>query len=169
MAALMLAGFYAAAAQTTPGGAEKLPWQTGAPSGAASKPGEQVQFLDPAQVTVQAGKASIIALQFHIADGMHINSHAPHDASLVPTQMLVVDADGLKTQKIDFPIGTDIALSFSPKDKVNVYTGVFSLQAHIVAARGKHEWQGVMRYQACSLNQCMPPNKLPVIVDVIAK
>ena len=37
-----------------------------------------VQFLAPAQVTVPAHHPATVNLQFGIAKGLHINSHAPH-------------------------------------------------------------------------------------------
>jgi thiol:disulfide interchange protein len=163
IAALIVAS--CAAIAQTPGSTEKLPWQN---SGAANGTRDQVQFLDPAQVTVAAGKASVVAIHFRVADGLHINSHTPHTSNLIATQLLVVDGDGLKTQNIEFPPGTDTSFAFAPKDKVSVYTGEFVLKAHIVAAPGKHEWQGVMRYQACTTDVCLPPRKLPIVVDVIA-
>ncbi len=143
---------------------EKMPWQTDVPHKA-----ESVQFIAPAQVTVAARKPALIEMQFHIADGLHINSHAPHDKSLIPTQIAVADGDGLSTRAIDFPPGVDTTLPFAPKEKLSVYTGELILTAHITAAPGNHLWQGILRYQACDLNQCMPPRKLPITVDVIAK
>lgn len=170
--ALALLSFGGLNGQTA--GSDKMPWQSSAQanSGSAadsSKAADQVQFMDPAQVTVAAGKPAVVDLQFRVADGLHINSHDPHDANLIPTRMLVVDGAGLKTEKIDFPAGVDVALPFAPGQKLSVYSGQFSLQARIVAARGKHQWQAVLRYQACNLNQCMPPKKLPITVDVTAQ
>jgi len=143
---------------------EKMPWQTD-----AAHKSESVQFVAPAQVTVAAHKPAVIELHFEVADGLHINSHSPHDKSLIPTQVAVADGDGLSTHAIDFPPGTDTSLPFAPREKLSVYTGGFFLTAHITAAPGNHLWQGILRYQACDLNQCMPPRKLPITVDVIAK
>lgn len=164
--AVVLFASCAAIAQASGGGA--LPWQS-SDAAAAPKPSDQVQFLDPAQVTVAAGKSSVIELHFRVADGLHINSHTPHESNLVPTQVAVVDTVGVKTRKIDFPAGTDTAFAFAPDDKLSVYTGEFVLKAQIVAAAGKHQWQSILRYQACNLTQCMPPRKLAVAVDVIAR
>jgi hypothetical protein len=43
-----------------------------------------VQFLYPAQVTVPARHATQIDLHFRVANGLHINSHAPTEKSLIP-------------------------------------------------------------------------------------
>jgi len=146
----------------------KLPWQIGG-SSLAGKPKTSVQFLAPEQVTVVANRPATVELHFRVADGLHINSHAPHDSSLIPTQVLVAESNGLTTQNIDFPSGTDTSLDFSPGEKVSVYTGEFVITAHIRSAPGDHLWQGVMRYQACDLSECMLPRKLAIAFDVIAQ
>jgi DsbC/DsbD-like thiol-disulfide interchange protein len=167
-AALALFGLLsiAVAAQTT--GDQKMPWQSDAPT-LSSHPANSVQFLAPVEVEVAANTPATVELHFKVADGLHINSHAPHGASLIPTQVLVAESSGLTTQNIDFPLGVDTSFAFAPTEKISVYTGEFVLKAHVTAATGKHTWQGILRYQACDKEACMPPRKLPVGFDVIAK
>ena len=153
-------------AQTDQG--QKLPWQIGS-SEFSGKQNIPVIFLSPVQVTIPAGKPSVIDLHFRIEDGLHINSHRPHDASLIATQLLVADSTGVNTTGIDFPEGTDTSFAFAPDQKLSVYTGQVVLQAHITARAGQREWQGIMRYQACNNSQCLPPRKVPVAVEIIAK
>ena len=147
---------------------EKLPWQVGS-SALAGKQTNPVIFLAPEQITLSANHSSVVDLHFRIADGLHINSHAPHDATLIPTQILVAENTGLDTTAVDFPAGVDASLDFAPKQKFSIYTGEFVLHAHITAKPGDHLWQGVMRYQACDNSECLPPRKVPVAVDIIAK
>ena len=149
-------------------GAQKLPWQTDEPA-LSSHPANSVQFLAPVEVDVAANTPSTVELHFKVADGLHINSHVPHGASLIPTQVMVAESSGLTTQTMDFPVGVDTSFPFAPAEKLSVYTGEFVLKAHITATSGKHSWQGILRYQACDKEACMPPRKLPVAFDVIAK
>jgi hypothetical protein len=128
-----------------------------------------VTYLFPEQVTVPAQKSTAVDLHFRIADGLHINSHAPREKSLIPTSLAVVEQDGFKISAVDFPAGTDYAFAFDPKEKLSVYTGEFVLRAHIAAPPGEHLLQGALRYQACNSNSCYPPKTIPVAVDVIAK
>src|SRR5579883_1234910 len=44
-----------------------------------------VRYLYPEQITLPAGKASPVSLHFRVAQGLHINSHAPSDNFLIPT------------------------------------------------------------------------------------
>lgn len=147
---------------------QKLPWQVDAPT-LSSHPANSVQFLAPVEVEVPANTSSTVEMHFKIADGLHINSHAPHGASLIPTQVMVAESTGLTTQTIDFPAGIDTSFPFAPAEKISVYTGEFVLKAHVKASAGRHTWQGILRYQACDKEACMPPRKLPVGFDVIGK
>jgi hypothetical protein len=163
----MLAAFVSQGIAQTPE-PQKLPWQIGS-SSLAGKQANPVIFLSPEQATIAANKPAVVDLHFRIAEGLHINSHQPHDASLIPTQIVFVEARGINTTAIDFPTGTDTAFAFAPDQKLNVYTGELVLHAHITARAGNHLWQGFMRYQACDNSQCLPPKKVPVAVDIIAQ
>jgi Disulphide bond corrector protein DsbC len=128
-----------------------------------------VQFLYPEKVTVPARKAAQIDLHFRVANGLHINSHAPLEKSLIPARLAVVEAPGLNVTAVDFPPGTEFALQLAPREKLSVYTGEFILHAHLTAQPGEHELDGALRYQACDSNSCMPPHSIPVSVTVVAQ
>ena len=91
---------------------QKMPWQTDGLT-LSSHPANSVQFLAPVEADVPANTSSIVELHFRVADGLHINSHVPHGASLIPTQVMVADSTGLTTQNIDFPAGVDTAFPFA--------------------------------------------------------
>ena len=128
-----------------------------------------VQFLYPDKVNIPARRAAQIDLHFRVADGLHINSHAPTDKFLIPSRLAVVEVQGLNVTKIDFPPGTEYAPQFSPREKLSVYTGEFILHAHLTAQPGEHLLEGALRYQACDANSCMPPHTIPVSVTVVAR
>ncbi len=128
-----------------------------------------VAFIFPEQVSIPAQKATAVDLHFRVAEGLHINSHVPREKSLIPTNLAVVEQDGLKVSTVDFPPGTDYSFAFDPSEKLSVYTGEFVLRAHITAPVGEHLMQGALRYQACDSKSCYPPKTIPVAVDVVAK
>jgi Disulphide bond corrector protein DsbC len=130
---------------------------------------DAVQFLYPEKVTIPAHHAAQIDLHFTVANGLHINSHAPLDKNLIPARLAVVEAPGLNVTAVDFPPGTDYALTVAPRDKLSVYTGEFVLHAHLTAQPGEHIFQGALRYQACDSNSCMPPHSIPVSITVSAQ
>ena len=146
---------------------QKLAWQNDASS--KTDQHQLVQFLYPEQITVAAGKPSIVELHFRVNDGLHINSHTPRAKSLIPTRLMVEEPTGVNVASVDFPAGTDYSPAFSPNDKLSVYTGEFVLRAHVTAARGDHLVQAGLRYQACDANSCYPPKTAPIAVSVIAK
>jgi hypothetical protein len=130
---------------------------------------DAVQYLFPEQVTVPAGKASPVALHFRVAQGLHINSHAPSEDYLIPTVFTLPDGAGVRLDAATYPAGSVISLSFDPKTKLSVYTGEFEIQARMVATPGNHLVQARLHYQACDQNQCMPPKTITVPIDVIGK
>jgi hypothetical protein len=128
-----------------------------------------VEFLFPEKVDIPARHPAQIDLHFRVADGLHINSHAPTDKSLIPARLAVVEVQGLNVSAVDFPPGTEYVPQFAPKDKLSVYTGEFILHAHLTAQPGEHVLVGALRYQACDANACRPPNSIPVSVTVNAQ
>jgi Disulphide bond corrector protein DsbC len=136
----------------------------------ASKPTKgMVTFLFPEQISISAQKSTAVDLHFRVADGLHINSHTPREKSLIPTNLAIAEASGLKVTGVDFPAGADYAFAFDPSEKLSVYTGEFTLKAHLTAPAGNYMLQGLLRYQACDSRSCYPPKTIPVAVDVIAK
>jgi Disulphide bond corrector protein DsbC len=147
--------------------AQKFPWQDTPEAGGKTPP--TVRFEGPQQMNIAARKTQVVELRFHVQEGFHINSHMPHTKTLIPTQLMVVDGDGVNVSTVDFPAGTDTSFNFAPNEKVSVYTGDVTLRAHVTAAPGGHLLQGALRYQACDANACMPPRKIPVAVSLLAK
>jgi hypothetical protein len=113
---------------------------------------------------VKAGKRSVLELRFHVMDGFHVNSHTPKSELLIPTQIVLQPATGVKTEAAQYPAGTAYSFSFDPKEKLDVYTGDFTVRVPVVAAAGSHTVDGALRYQACDHAACYPPKSLPVQV-----
>lgn len=155
-----------AAAQQTPWKADSAAAGT---SSVESKKLQAVQYLFPEQVSVVAGKDSVVDLHFKVIPGMHINSHTPREKSLIATRLIVAEGPGIKVSAVEFPAGSDYTLAALPKDKLSVYSGEFVVRAHIQAAAGQHLLEGGLRYQACDTNSCYPPREAPIAVDVIAR
>ncbi len=130
---------------------------------------DAVQYLFPEQLSLAAGKPSPVALHFRVAQGMHINSHTPSDAYLIPTDFSIPDGAGVRLDGAAYPAGTVITLPADPKTRLSVYTGEFVIQARMVATSGNHLVQARLRYQACDQNQCLPPKTITVPIDVVGK
>jgi hypothetical protein len=147
----------------------QLAAQNNWPIPSSNREAPAVEYLFPEQVSVPAGKPSAITLHFRIRQGLHINSHAPKDDYLIPTEFSIPDASGVRLDEATYPAGIEIALPIDPKEKLSVYTGEFAIQARIVAQPGDHLVEARLRYQACDQNACMPPKTITVAIDVIGK
>lgn len=118
---------------------------------------------------VSAEKKGVLEVRFHVVDGYHVNSHRPKSELLVPTELTLNAADGVKAGAIEYPAGTMFSFGFDPSDKLDVYTGDFTVKLPVVASVGEHTIAGTLKYQACDNKACYPAKTLPVQVLFRAK
>ena len=116
-----------------------------------------------------AGKKSTLMLRFQVNEGFHVNSHTPKSELLIPTDLTFQPILGMKASPVEYPAGTAYSFSFEPNEKLDVYTGTFTVKVPVVAEAGSHTVNGTLRYQACDNAACYPPKSLPVQVLVTAK
>ncbi len=121
------------------------------------------------QQAVAAGKPGMLELRFQVVDGFHVNSHTPKSELLIATQVTLQPAEGVKAGALVYPAGTAYSFSFDPKDKLDVYSGAFTVKVPVVATAGAHTVDGSLRYQACDHAACYPPKTLPVQLVFMAK
>ena len=121
------------------------------------------------QQSVSAGKRSVLELHFRVVDGFHVNSHTPKSELLIPTRIELQPAAGVKADAIEYPAGTSYSFSFDPTEKLDVYSGDFTVKLPVVAEVGTHTVDGTLRYQACDHAACYPPKSLPLQVIFTAK
>jgi len=121
------------------------------------------------QQVVAAGKRSVLELHFRVVDGFHVNSHTPKSELLIPTQIALQPAAGVKAEAVEYPAGTSYSFSFDPTEKLDVYSGAFTVKLPVVAEAGVHTVDGTLRYQACDHAACYPPKSLPLQVIFTAK
>ena len=129
-----------------------------------------VEFAPVGLVTAPRAAQTMVALNFRVASGFHINSNTPKDEFLIPTALKMDLPTDIVLGKIQYPAGKDLAFPFMPDTKLNVYSGDFTINVavHPLASvvPGKYVMHGVLRYQACDNAQCFPPKTLPVSFDV---
>ena len=128
-----------------------------------------VSYLFPEQISAPAQKPTQVELHFRVAEGMHINSHAPGEGELIPTIFSIPQDAGARLMEASYPAGETMSLAADPGTKLNVYTGEFVIRARIVPEAGNHLVQAQLHYQACNQTQCLPPKTLQVPIDVIGK
>jgi DsbC/DsbD-like thiol-disulfide interchange protein len=144
------------------------PAQQGTLPAPAAKVKQYVAYAEEEQ-NLMAGKKSVIALQFRVANGYHVNSHTPKSELLIPTSLTLQPDAGVKAAAAEYPAGTAYSFSFEPGEKLDVYTGTFTVKIPVVAQAGQHTIAGTLHYQACDNAACYPPKSLPVQIAVTAK
>lgn len=129
-----------------------------------------VSMVPVGTVTAPKAAQTIVPLNFRVASGFHINSNTPKSEFLIPTALKMDLPTDIVLGKIDYPAGKDLAFPFSPDEKLNVYSGDFTINVAVhpltSVSPGKYIMRGVLRYQACDNAQCFPPKTLPVNFDV---
>lgn len=132
------------------------------------KPKSYISYSAEPQ-TIAAGKSAIVDLRFRVHDGFHVNSHTPKSELLIPTKLTFQPAFGVKIAELKYPVGTAYSFDFDPSEKLDVYSGPFTVKLPVVAEAGEHRIAGTLRYQACDHAACYPPKTLAVEVLVTAK
>jgi hypothetical protein len=121
-------------------------------------------------VNIIQGKAGTVPLSFRVAGGYHINSSQPKSEFLIPTTLKIDAATDIVIRKVVFPAGQDMSFPFAPDEKLNVYTGDFTVDVVVrplhSVLKGKYMVRGTLKYQACDNAACYPPKQLPVSFEV---
>jgi len=121
-------------------------------------------------VKVRAGATKDVPMDFRIGSEFHINSHTPKSPLLIPTALKLNPPPQVTVADVKYPAGEDQSFPFSPDEKLNVYSGDFSIDALLkVPANtpaGAYPVKGELRFQACDRSACYPPHSLPVQFQV---
>jgi hypothetical protein len=121
-------------------------------------------------VIVGAGRSTQVELPFRVVPGYHINSNKPTSELLLPTVIKLSPPTNIAVGNTAYPAGQDKSFSFSPNEKLNVYTGDFVVSALVRPSRntppGTYRVRGALKYQACDNRACYPPGEVPVSFDV---
>src|SRR5215831_11232628 len=129
-----------------------------------------VSMAPVSTVTAPQAAQTIVPLNFRVASGFHINSNAPKSEFLIPTALKMDPPTDVVLGKIAYPEGKDVSFPFSPDEKLNVYSGDFTIDMLVhpltSVVPGKYAMRGLLRYQACDNAQCFPPKTVPVNFDV---
>jgi hypothetical protein len=139
----------------------------------AQSPGNRapsVTLAPVAPVTVTRGKSGTATLHFRVAPGFHINSNTPKSEFLIPTALKMDAPTDIALTKVAYPEGKDMSFPFAPDEKLNVYTGDFTVTMTVrplhTVQPGKYAIHGDLKYQACDNAACYPPKHLPIDFEV---
>jgi hypothetical protein len=114
-----------------------------------------------------------LAVVLKILDGYHINAREKSEAYLIAPDLRAQTPEGLKGGEVAYPKGELRRFTFSKKP-LNVYQGTVTFRMPLSvldnASPGPRKIPLKLRYQACSLDICLPPTTqdLEVVVNVAA-
>ncbi len=121
-------------------------------------------------VTARRTKQTTVEINFRVPPGYHVNSNTPKSEFLIPTTLRIEVPTDIVLGKTEYPAGKDMTFPFSPDEKLNVYSGDFTIAVGVhplhSVVPGKYAMHGVLRYQACDNAACYPPKNLPVSFEV---
>ncbi len=161
------AAFLLGAASSANACAQEIHFDTGT---AQNNSHAQRVSVDTDAFTVEAGKPNWIEVRFHIAPGLHINSHEPKDETLIPTNFLADPASTLHLHHSEFPPGTPYRLNIGAGETLSTYQGSFNVRLELEpVGKGDATLTGRLHYQACDNASCFPPRDLPVQLAVHAR
>ena len=101
-----------------------------------------------------------MALQVSLPEGLHVQSNAPRDPSLIPTVLTIDAPAGVTVDEIVYPPSTDLK-QVGQDQPLAVFEREFVVGVHLTLAPGLPAGDISvplhLRYQACDAQVCYPP------------
>ena len=128
-------------------------------------------IMQPTEITsIGRGHSGTVELMFRVPSGFHINSNLPHQEYLKKTELKLDAPTDILVRKVSYPDGEDRSFPFAPDEKINVYSGDFTITVEVRPLKTvlptKYAVHGYLNYQACDNAACYPPRKLPVTFEI---
>lgn len=139
----------------------------------APPPAEQLVQPRVAAVSVAAGGRAEVRLELTVAEHWHINANPPALDYMIPTEVTLTAAHGVRAGRPRYPAGKSVKFGFEDQPLL-VYDGttsvVLPIAADAAAAPGAYTLTGEVAFQACDDNVCLPPARVPftAVITVIA-
>ena len=131
---------------------------------------QSVIYEAPGIASIRRGHPGTVDLPFRVVAGYHINSNQPKQEYLKKTELKLDPPTDIAIEKISYPHGEDRSFPFAPDEKLNVYTGDFSVSVAVRPLKTvlptKYAVHGILKYQACDNAACYPPKQLPISFEV---
>jgi Disulphide bond corrector protein DsbC len=104
-----------------------------------------------------------------IQPGYHMNPHTPSEDYPIPATITVNTPAAITVVGTAYPEGQLKTFAFSPNKSLSVYTDSVTLRMKLTAdsgvAAGPLSIPATLRYQACNDQACLPPVRVPVVLN----
>ncbi len=125
----------------------------------------RAEIVTHAPTVVAAGGDARVALVATLPEGLHVQSDAPRDPSLIPTVLTIDAPAGITVRHLIYPTPSDFEQEGQPQP-LAVFDHEFVAGAEIAIAAdvpaGTLTIPGRLRYQACDDRICFAPQTAPV-------
>lgn len=118
------------------------------------------------QSGARPGEPLDVAVVLRMGEGWHVNSDAPHEDWLIPTDVTVDASEAYTVRDIVYPKAHDLDLSFSDTP-MSVLEGEAPIGIRLdiaPAATGMVDVSGTLTYQACNDETCLAPESMPFTI-----
>ena len=123
-------------------------------------------------VTVRPGESSDVAIPIVVAPGYHVQSNPAGNEFLVPLELHLDDAAGVRFGRADYPAASPYRLEGTDEDLMTYHGSVFvklRVTALASASVGEEKITGSLRYQACDPRRCLFPSSVPVAFRIVVR
>jgi hypothetical protein len=123
---------------------------------------------------VARGMSFQVAVVMKIKPGFHVNAREVTEDYLIPTDLRADVPPGFKISDVVYPKGTLQTFAFSKDKKLNVYTDSVTVRLPLTALpnapTGPQHLPMKLKYQACSMEICLPPvtKEVDATINVVA-
>jgi hypothetical protein len=123
---------------------------------------------------VARGMSFQVAVVMKIKPGFHVNAREVTEDYLIPTDLRADVPAGFKISDVIYPKGTLQTFAFSKNKKLNVYTDSVTVRLPLTvlpnAPTGPQRLAMKLKYQACSMEICLPPvtKDVDATINVVA-
>jgi DsbC/DsbD-like thiol-disulfide interchange protein len=124
-------------------------------------------LTDSLQLT--PGKLQTVEIRFRVEPGFHINSHTPHDETLIPTNLRLDPVNGIRVKALSYPAGSPFHLNVGAGETLGIYQGEFRVSVALTPESQSSTLTGSLHYQACDTASCFPPRMLPIQIAVTTR
>lgn len=133
-------------------------------------PGVQlVEYVGVETIELISGMHYEVALQFRMRAGYHIQTNAPEDDNLIPTELSLGAPPDILIRELRYPDPVDFYIQ-GVSDPLQVFDETFEIRVLMDVQGGTppgiYKLTGQLYYQACDNISCLFPRALDVVVEV---
>lgn len=117
--------------------------------------------IDYSPRKLRAGEKNLLKIMLEIPEGFDIMAHKPSEEFLIPAELILESPEGFAIGEPAYPEPYEQKFDWM-ENKLRVYKGRIEVDVPVEITAVKSEaleLHGVLSFQGCTENQCLPPRK----------